>query len=106
MCGLKFFSDDAVECCGSLYELDARVKELLYFPYIRRLLQLGKIINQHVPSLNPHGGRKHSPSTGRTIFEYIRNTLFQMKEGKINIFNGRIFNVRLHKHLYKLIQFK
>jgi hypothetical protein len=104
--GLKFFTDDTVECCGSLYELDAQVKEILYFPYIRRLLNLGKVIHQHVPGLNPHGGRQPSPSPGKTIFEYIRNTLFQMKEGKINILNGRVFNFRLHKHLYKLIQFK
>jgi hypothetical protein len=104
--GLKFFTDETVECCASLYELDTQVKEILYFPYIRDLLKLGKIIHQQTPGLNPHGGRQPSPSSGKTIFEYIRNTIFQIKEGKINIFKGRIFNFRLHKHLYKLIQFK
>ena len=29
-----------------------------------------------------------------------------MKEGKMNIFKRRLFNFRLHNHIYKLIQFK
>jgi hypothetical protein len=104
--GLKFYSDETVECCGSLYELDATVKLILYFPYIRRLLNIGETVSQSRPKLNPHGGKQPAPSKGKTIFQYIRNTLFQMKEGKINIFNSRVYDFRLHKHLYKLVQFK
>jgi hypothetical protein len=104
--GLKFYSDQTVECCGSLYELDSRVKELLYFPYIRKLLETGNIIHQRHPGLDPQGGKKPSPSKGKTVFEYLRNTLFLAREGKINIFNSRIFSIRLHHHLYQLSQFK
>lgn len=104
--GLKFYSDQTVECCGSLYELDSGVKDLLYFPYIRELLQIGSSISREYPGLNPQGGKNPSPSKVKTIFEYLRNTLFLAREGKINIFSRRIFNVRLHNHLYPLTQFK
>jgi hypothetical protein len=104
--GLKFYSDETVECCGALYELDTAVKELLYFPYIRSLLEIGNQIKESGFKANPHAAKQPAPTPAKSIFQYLRNVLFLMKQGKIGIFDGSVFNLQLHKHLYKTSRFK
>ncbi|HEY8734114.1 MAG TPA: hypothetical protein VIL90_06070, partial [Puia sp.] len=104
--GLKFFSDNSVACSGALYELDRNVKEILYFPYIRRLLETGNHVIQSGFKRNPHGALKPSPTGLETIIEYGKNVIKLILIGKPILFKKNLFNIRLHDHLYKLSRIK
>ena len=104
--GLKFFSDEKVACSGAFYELGREVKEIFYFPYIRRLLEIGNQITRSGFSRNPQGALQPAPSHWKTIFEYAKNILFLMQKGNLPLFKRRLFSIRLHDHIYKLNSIK
>ena len=104
--GLKFYSDEKVGCSGALYELDSEAKEILYFPYIRRLLEIGVQITRSGFKRNPQGARQASPGAGEIIFEYIKNVIFLIYKGRLTPFKKNLFKVRLHDHIYKLDSIK
>jgi len=100
--GLKFYTDDKVECCAALYELNDDVKEILYFPYIRLLLNIGGEIAHSEFKLNPQGARQPSPGYGKVLLEYIKNVIFLTYKGRLSPFKKSLFMIRLHNHIYKL----
>jgi len=104
--GLKFYTDEKVACCDSLYELDKDVKSIIYFPYIRLLLNLGDQIVHSGFKLNPQGARQPSPGAGKILFEYIKNVIFLTFKGRMPLFKKRLFMIRLHNHIYKLSSIK
>jgi hypothetical protein len=104
--GLKFYSDDKVACCGALYEIDKNVKEILYFPYIRHLLEVGDKIVRSGFKLNPQGARQPSPGPGKVLSEYIKNVIFLMLKGRLPLFKKSLFKITLHNHIYKLSRIK
>lgn len=104
--GLKFYTDNKVACCAALYELDKDVKQMLYFPYIRRLLNTGDQIIRSGFKLNPQGARQPSPGSGQVILEYIKNVIFLMFKGRLPLFKKSLFTIRLHDHIYKLSRIK
>ena len=104
--GLKFYSDDKVACCAALYELDKDVKEIIYFPYIRLLLNTGDQVTHSGFKLNPQGARQSSPGAGKVLFEYIKNVIFLMFKGRLPLFKKSLYMIRLHNHIYKLSRIK
>lgn len=104
--GLKFYTDEKVACCAALYELDKDVKRIVYFPYIRLLLNSGDQIVHSGFKLNPQGARQPSPGAGKVLFEYIKNVIFLMFKGRMPLFKKSLFMVRLHNHIYKLSRIK
>jgi hypothetical protein len=104
--GLKFYSDEKVACCAALYELDREVKEILYFPYIRRLLETGDQTTRSGFKRNPQGARQTSPTRREIVFEYIKNVIFLMLKGRLPLFKKSLFVIRLHDHIYKLSRIK
>jgi hypothetical protein len=104
--GLKFFSDEKVACCAALYELGEAVKKILYFPYIRRLLEIGTQTNQSGFKGNPQGARQPCPATWEIISGYGKNVIFLMFKGRLSLFKKNLFSLRLHDHIYKLDRIK
>jgi hypothetical protein len=100
--GLKFYADEKVSCCDALYELDNDVKEIVYLPYIRLLLDTGDKISRSGFKQNPQGAKQFSPNAGKVVYEYIKNVIFLMVEGRLPLFKKNIFMTRLHNHIYKL----
>ena len=104
--GLKFFSDEQVACSGALYELDGDVKEILYFPYIRRLLEKGKQSTRSGFGRNPQGAIHPAPSTPEIIFQYVKQVIILLFKGNLPFYKKGLFNIRLHDHIYKLSSIK
>jgi hypothetical protein len=104
--GLKFYTDEKVACCAALYELDKEAKEILYFPYIRLLLNIGDQTVRSGFKLNPQGARQSSPRSGKVLFEYIKNVIFLMLKGRLPLVKKSLFMIRLHNHIYTLSRFK
>ncbi len=104
--GLKFYADEKVACCGALYELDTDVKEIIYFPYIRVLLDTGDQVSRSGFKPNPQGAKQISPAAGKVIYEYIKNVISLMLKGKLQPFKKGLFSIRLHDHIYKLNRIK
>jgi hypothetical protein len=104
--GLKFYTDEKVACCAALYELEKGVKEILYFPYIRDLLETGDQLTRSGFKRNPQGARQPSPRAGEIIFEYIKNVIFLMFKGRLPLFKKSLFTIALHNHIYELSRIK
>jgi hypothetical protein len=104
--GLKFYVDEKVAFCDALYELDKDVKEIVYFPYIRLLLDLGDQIRRTGFKPNPQGAKQVSPGSGKVIYDYIKNVIFLMFKGRLPAFKKGLYSIRLHNHIYKLNSIK
>jgi hypothetical protein len=104
--GLKFYSDEKVTCSGALYELDGSVKELLYFPYIRRLLEIGDQTIRSGFRRNPHGAQYAAPDRKKIIYSYLKNIIFLGFRGNLSLFKKRLYSIRLHAHIYNLNSIK
>ncbi|HVY75129.1 MAG TPA: hypothetical protein VG890_09880 [Puia sp.] len=103
--GLKFFSDNRVACCGALYALNEEVKQVFYFPYIGRLLEISGKLRASGFSGDPQGARQAAPSGFSVMAEYLRNVLFLIKRGNLSPWKKGLFNIRLHHHIYSLNRF-
>jgi hypothetical protein len=100
--GLKFYSDEKVACSDALYELSPEWKELVYFPYIRNLIETGTRAVMAGCKQNPHGAKQPAPSSGETIFQYGKNIIFLMLKGRLPVFKKNLYRIHLHQHIYSL----
>jgi hypothetical protein len=100
--GLKFFTGDKVACSGALYALDATVKKMLYFPYIRCLLEIGSLTTRSGFTRNPQGAGQPAPAPVSVVFQYLKNILSLMARGNLPIYKKGLYNRGLHDHIYHL----
>jgi hypothetical protein len=99
--GLKFYSDKMVSCTGSLYEINKDVKAILYFPYIRRLLQIEKTLIREGIGFNPSGAKQPAPSNWTTYLLFAKDLALFIWKGRISPFNLTKYDFSLHDHFYK-----
>lgn len=104
--GLRFFSDEKVACCAALYQLNGEVKDLIYFPYIRRLIEIGNQVRKSGFERDPQGARHPAPTSWRTLLEYGKNVIFLIVKKKLPLFKKTVFSIRLHDHIYRLDDIK
>ena len=98
--GLKFYSDNMVSFCGSLYELNKDVKTKLYFPYVQQLLLTEQYLRDKGMTGNITGANSVAPTKTSIRLEFLKKTIIQIKEGRLPLFNTKTFNFNLHYHLY------
>ncbi len=103
--GLKFFSDQMVSCTATLYAISLKIKELLYFPYISKLLAIEKGLKQNGIYFNPHGGKETAPAKLNVFFYFIKERLWLISKRRISPFNLKKFDFPLYYHFYPLNQF-
>ena len=103
--GLKFFNDNKVSLCGSLYELDGSIKLQLYFPYVRTVLVSSAAINTLGLNKNSEGAHSPAPSLFTQRLRFWKETAIQIKKGKLSPFHLKNFNFNRHNHIYTLDQF-
>ena len=99
--GLKFFTDGIVSCSGALYDLTGEVKTLIYFPYIRQLLQLAEKLNREGITFNVSGARQPAPSKTTSVFQYLKELSIFIFNGRISPFSANIYDLSRHNHFYK-----
>jgi len=100
--GLKFYTDDRVSLCGSLYEIENETRQLLYYPYIQKLLEAERELGEKGVAGNTSGANTHSPSKAKWITGFLRETLIQIKNGKLSPFNLKYFNFSRHYHIHSI----
>lgn len=104
--GLKFYTDNIVSLSGSLYEISEDVKQVVYFPYIKKLLQLEKKLRSEGVPFNLSGARSIAPSKWNTIMEYLKFFGILVFKGKASPFILKYYNFKYHNHLYSSNLFK
>lgn len=100
--GLKFYTDDRVSLCGSLYELGNEARQLLYYPYIRELLETERELREKGVTGNVTGASSQSPSKVKWVIQFLRETAIQIKNGKLSPFNLKYFNFNRHYHIHSI----
>jgi hypothetical protein len=104
--GLKFFTDGFVSCSGAVYDLDGQVKELLYIPYIKRLVEFEKELQKNNITFNINGAKNKSPEKWNVFLEYIKERLVLWKIGNISPLHLRLFRFNQHYHYFNLKSIK
>jgi hypothetical protein len=104
--GLKFYTDEVVSCTGSMYQLDESVKNILYFPYIKRLQEIEGELVRKGGSFAGSGARTESPPEWRTFLQFIKERLVLLKIGNISIFQLKFSSFYKHYHFYRLEKIK
>lgn len=100
--GLKFYTNDAVSCSGTLYEIEDNVKELIYLPYIQRLLVIEKGIQKTHPALNPNGRRTPAQTKIKVFLGFLKELIINFKLGKLSPFKRATYDFHKHYHYYNL----
>jgi hypothetical protein len=100
--GLKFYSDNAVSCSNSLYELDSWVKEIFYIPYIQKMEDLNANLKHQGVAFDATGARIPSPQKWKVFRQFLWERLVLLKLGNISLFQLNLFNFRKHYHFYVL----
>lgn len=104
--GLKFYTNGFVSFCGAIYELNSKVKEIFYVPYIKNLLQIENDLKKESISFNVSGAKTQTPRRRKVLFEFLRDFASMVKHGKASPFKPRNYNFKMHYHFYKLDRFK
>lgn len=104
--GLKFYTDRIVSLSGSLYEMRDDVKEVVYFPYIKKLLQIESKLTDAGTSFSVSGARSNAPSKWSQLSEYFKFFGILVYKGKASLFKLKNYNFKHHYHLYSLNLFK
>lgn len=104
--GLKFYTDQTVSLSGSLYEIPQDVKKLVYFPYIKRILQIETQLKTDAILFNTSGARNPAPSKWNILTEYLKFFSILVFKGKASPFFLKYYNFKNHYHHYNTNLFK
>ncbi len=104
--GLKFYTNGFVSLCGAIYEVNNKVKEIFYVPYIKKLLQIESDLKRQLILFNVNGAKTESPAIWQVVTEFLRDFGSMILRGKASPFKLRNYNFKMHYHFYKIDQFK
>jgi hypothetical protein len=80
--GLKFFDNDVVSLTEAGYAISKEVQELFFIPYVKRLMQAKREVNQLDPGFNPNGSSGRSPYPVSKFKAARRYYLDSIKSGR------------------------
>jgi hypothetical protein len=103
--GLKFYLDGIVSYSSALYDMRNDVKTLVYKPYVRLLLQIGKTVVKNGARFNSSGARQPAPSRWNVLVEYLKALTVLALKGKISLLSVKNYNFNYHYHFYKTTDF-
>ena len=103
--GLKFYSNQLVSFTGTMYDISDDVKELLFIPYVKSLLEKERSIRKTGANFNPNGGSRPSPSKWNIFLQFIKERMILLIKGKISPFHFGKMNFRHFNHYYPINRF-
>lgn len=98
--GLKLFSDNIVSYTGDKYEMDSDVKQILFEPYTKELLKIGKKLQKELPNVNFHAISGNSPQKPINFLSLLRWYFYDLRKNIKNIDGGKTKNRFKHHHYY------
>jgi hypothetical protein len=100
--GLKFYNNEMVSCSGTLYEMDKTVKELIYFPYIQKLLSIKEKLERQYVGFNTDGAKSSSPRKLKVYTQFLKERLVLYKLGNISTAELKLTQFHQHNHFHPL----
>lgn len=98
--GLKLFSDNIVSYTGDKYEMDLDVKQILFEPYTKELLKVGKTLKKELPNANFHAISGNSPQKPINILSLLRWYFYDIRNNWIDINGSKTKNRIKHYHYF------
>jgi len=98
--GLKFYTNGMASCSGSLYDIDPNAKEHIYFPYLKRLLQIEKALKQEGVTFDPTGARGPAPGKWSVLAGFLKELGIMILMGNLSPFRLKNYNFSRHYHFY------
>jgi hypothetical protein len=100
--GSKFFLDQTASCCNPSYAITKQVKDDIYKPYFRKLIQIEENIRREGIQFNVTGARTFSPGKIKLILQFAKERLILWKIGNISFSQLITFHFKDHWNLIKL----
>ena len=100
--GSKFYLDDMASCCNPSYAISPEVKELIYKPYFKALLNVEREIKKEGIQFNVNGARAASPGKLKLLFQFIKERLMFWKIGNISVFKLVAIRMKDHRNIINL----
>jgi hypothetical protein len=103
--GLKFYSNHMLSLTGTMYDIGDDVKQIIFIPYVKSLLEMERSIRKTGTNFNPNGRNNPSPSKWNIFIQFIKERIILILKGKINPFRMSKLNFRHFNHYYPINQF-
>lgn len=100
--GSKFYLDNIASCCNPSYAIMKEVKEFIYKPYFKRLIEIEKDIKKDGFLFNVNGAKSISPGKLQLFIQFLKERLTQWKIGNISFRKLVMFRLKDHWNLIKL----
>ena len=100
--GCKFYLDHAVSCCNPSYAIDEEVKQLIYKPYFRKLIEIERNIKNEGVHFNVNGAKAISSGKVKYFFKFMKERMIFWKIGNMSIFKLIMFHYKNHRNMIKL----
>ena len=97
--GLTFYTDNRFTCTGTMYRISTPYKNLIYFPYVKRLLELSVEIRSQGFAGDPNGASRPAPSKWEAFRQFSTERLILLLKGKFMPYQLEQFDFSKHFHI-------
>lgn len=104
--GLKIYSDNIVALTGQTYEMNYSALELLYKPYVARLMEIAEDIEAKTGgAFNPNGAIAPSPEKPYNFLSLLKLYQYDVRQSLRNIGGSKTADRKLHHHYFRIKDF-
>ncbi len=100
--GIKFFNGEKVLLAGPLYYIQPQALKLLYYPYIKTLFDIARVITEQYPEINANGAAHNAPGIKKLLVRFVTQHLNAFPRYLPGVFHLKNYNFSYHNHLYHI----
>ena len=98
--GVKFYTDGMVSLSGTIYDIADDVKRLVYFPYVKKVLDTASRLEKEGAPVRNNGARTPAPGKGQLFLGFIKELGMLLFSGSISPFKLKNYNFSRHYHYF------
>ena len=102
--GLKFYTNNMASCSGTLYDIKKEAKQLVYIPYLKKIMQLSADLRTAGIEIKGNGARTPAPGKWQVFAGFLKEIASLTIAGKFSPFKAKNYNFSRHYHFYHLDQ--
>lgn len=100
--GVKFYTDGMASLSGTIYDMADDVKNVVYFPYLKKLLEIASRLPNEGTRVRNHGARAAAPGKWQLFRGWLKEVSLLLFTGSIPPFKLKNYNFSRHYHFYRL----
>jgi hypothetical protein len=102
--GVRFYSNGMASLSGTVYEIGPDAKRLIYFPYLKKIMEISSRLRQHGVPFNENGAKTAAPAKRKLFLGFVKELWLLIRSGNFSPFRLKNYNFSRHYHYYHLDQ--